>query len=230
MKIPLLIEVIGETGVGKTHFCFTFPDVFLIDTSPKAEAFAIAHKLGMENRYYLALDYIDVVTKIDELVKREDVLTIAIDTGANLQGMASIHYLKEMEKKGKKREKVLPIEYGVIRDMVDFNIIRKVISANKNLVITSRMKDEYIGGEKTGRRERDGYPRLPDMADIRVYIELVEDKTFNRIDRVIHVVKNRFVDRASQNWIEKLDRNDAEGIFNLVVRSGIKEEYLVWKK
>ena len=228
MKIPLLIEVIGETGVGKTHFCLTFPDVYLIDTSPKMEAYAVALKLNKLDRYCTVGAYTDITTKIDELIKRNDVKTVAIDTGANLQGLAALHYLELLEEKGKKREKIIQVEYGRVRDLVDQEIIRKVILNDKNLVITSRLKDEYIDGQKTGRRERDGYPRLPDQADIRLYIELVEDKTFGTFSRVIHVIKNRFIDRTSKDWIPKLSRNDAEGVKELVLKSGISEEYLVW--
>ena len=228
MKIPLLVEVIGEPAVGKTHFSLTFPQPFLIDTTPKAEAMVIVMKLHKDwkKRYVNATRYEELVSAVEEAVRREDVKTVIIDTGADLQAIAAKHYL-EM----KKRQGLMPVEYGRVRDMVDQQIIRRVIESEKNLVVTAQVKDEYIDGQKTGRKIRDGYPRLPHMADIE--LQIILDKEASPPKRRIMVLKNRFMDATDPNYISELEPQNAEGVKQLVIKSlGWSEaeanEYLIW--
>jgi len=164
----VLVEIIGEPAVGKTHLALTFPKPFVFDTTPKMEARFVIMKLlpnDWKDRYMPIKNYPQLVENIKQVVKRDDVKTVIIDTGTDLQALCTEY---ELEKK--QRERLLPVEYGRIREMIDTDIIEAVIEANKNLVMTAQMDDEYVGGQKTGRRIPKGYKRMAFQADIRVFL------------------------------------------------------------
>jgi hypothetical protein len=219
VPVPLLVEVIGEPGVGKTHFSLTFPKPFLFDTTPKREAEVIVYKLhGAEakKRYMWATKYEQLLAGIKEVVKRDDVRTVIIDTGADLQSMA-VEY--ELQKKD--RERLMPFEYGRIREMIDEDVIELVINSGKHLVMTAQMDDEYVNGQKTGRRVPKGYKRMAFQSDVRIFItisvaeltimpgglsfDVVYGKTMQP-KRTAVVVKNRFVDITTTGY-QKLEGN-----------------------
>jgi len=216
----VLVEIIGEPAVGKTHLSLTFPKPFLFDTTPKQEAKPIALKvLGAEaqKRYSAVKSYPQLVEGLKIVLKREDVKTIIIDTGADLQGMC-VEY--EVERKG--RERLLPVEYGRIREMIDTDVTEAVVEAGKNLVMTAQMDDEYVNGQKTGRRVPKGYKRMAFQADIRLFLYLAPAEgsggeievspyglTFAyippqrpalRLVRKAIVIKNRYVDMAQTGY------------------------------
>ncbi|MEM4167686.1 MAG: AAA family ATPase [Candidatus Caldarchaeum sp.] len=209
----LLVEILGEPAVGKTHLSLTFPNPFLFDTTPKREAEIIAYKLlGAEaaKRYEWVKNYQHLIKALVEVLQREDVKTIIIDTGADLQGMAVAY---EIERKD--RERLMPFEYGRIREMVDEDIIEKTIAAGKHLVLTAQMDDEYINGQKTGRRIPKGYKRLAFQADIRILLVVgsaevqvmpggtsftVIPKPDQNPKRKTVIIKNRFVDMAETGY------------------------------
>ena len=144
MTQPLLIEIIGEPGVGKTHLSLTFPKPFLIDTSPKYEAKAIARKVlgeGWEKRYHASRDLREIVQILSEVLDRDDVATVIIDTGADLQSLGAKEYLRRKREAGKERAQVTQIEYGRVRDLIDDEVINYVIRHDKNLILTAQTGD-----------------------------------------------------------------------------------------
>ncbi len=211
----ILVEIIGEPAVGKTHLSLTFPKPFIFDTTPRKEAEIVAYKiLGAEakKRYCWVQSYADLITKLKQVLERDDVATVVIDTGADLQGMA-VDY--EVERK--KREKLLPFEYGRIREMVDTDVIEAVSMKNKNLVMTAQMDDEYgPDGRRTGRRIPKGYKRLAFQADMRIFLtlgaaelEIAPGGTAFAVTplprsekpvRKAAIIKNRFVDMAETGY------------------------------
>ena len=227
---PLMIELIGEPAVGKTHLASSFPKPFVIDTTPKMEARAIVAKVlgeGWNERYAAIRDYRELLRAVDAATKREDVATVVIDTGADLQSLAASEYLRrKREEEHKERERVLPVEYGRVRDMVDNEIINRVIRAEKNLILTAQMKDEYVEGKKTGRRVRDGYPRANYLSDIRILIKIVEEKAGDKTvyKRVGLVVKNRFIDVTSEDYVWELNPLTVEAVLNLAIKGGVPRE------
>lgn len=212
--MPLLVEIIGEPAVGKTHLSLTFPNPFIFDTTPKREAEIVAYKiLGAEaqKRYEWVKNYQQLTTSLDKVLRREDIKTIIIDTGADLQGMAV-----EYEVERKDRERLMPYEYGRVREMIDEDITEKIIESGRHLVMTAQMDDEYINGQKTGRRIPKGYKRMAFQADIRIFITLgaasieimpggtafyVTPKPETKPTRKAVVIKNRFVDMSETGYI-----------------------------
>ncbi|MDW8086240.1 MAG: AAA family ATPase, partial [Ignisphaera sp.] len=232
------IEIIGEPAVGKTHLSLTFPKPFIFDTTPKKEAEIIAYKvLGAEakNRYRWIQTWQQLVSGVRETSRRDDVKTIVIDTGTDLQALAV-----EYELEAKSRERLLPFEYGRIREVIDTDITETIINSNKNLVLTAQMDDEYINGQKTGYRVPKGYKRAAFQSDIRILLVIgscsveimpgatsfkVIPKTGEDNVRKAIIIKNRFID-MSENPIQVLKGNiTAQDIKNLIPKELVS---LVW--
>jgi hypothetical protein len=230
----VLVEIIGEPAVGKTHLSLTFPKPFMFDTTPRQEAKPIALKLlgdEAKKRYMAVKSYPQLVEGLKAVLKREDVKTVIIDTGADLQGMC-VEY--EVERKG--RERLLPVEYGRIREMIDTDVTEAVMEANKNLVMTAQMDDEYVNGQKTGRRVPKGYKRMAFQADIRIFLYLASHEGGGEIEvspygltfayvppqrpamkfvRRAVVIKNRYVDMTQAGY-QIIENPTVESIKNLI--------------
>ena len=101
--------------------------------------------------------YFDYIRQgIEWGISNPDIKTIVIDSAAELSDLAEAEWLKETGK-----DRVYPmVLWGQIYDKID-PLIQRVVDAKKYLVTTSRLKDEYIGDTKTGRRVRDTYKKLP---------------------------------------------------------------------
>jgi hypothetical protein len=221
----VLVEIIGEPESGKSHLSLLFPRPFLLDTTVKQEALPIIRKLhtDWEKRYKPVRSWEDLEKEVESAVAREDVATIVFDTSMDLQDLAAIHWLKE-----KKKESVFPItQYKHVRDKIDV-IINQVQKAEKNMVVTAGMKDEYIQDKKTGKRIRDGYARMPQQADIRLYLRIAEKTKVSESGiavteyvRECVVVKNRFRDKAGKDWIPNLNPVDWK---TLMQATGLSEE------
>jgi len=233
----VLVEIIGEPAVGKTHLALTFPKPFLFDTTPKMEARTIAYKvLGADasRRYMPVKNYPQLVEGLKAVLKRDDVKTVIIDTGADLQGMCV-----EYEVERKQRERLLPVEYGRIREMIDTDITEAVIETDRNLVMTAQMDDEYLNGQKTGRRVPKGYKRMAFQADIRIFLYLapvegsagsageieispyglsftyVPGRATAKLIRKAVVIKNRYTDMTREGYTV-IENPTAESIKNLI--------------
>ena len=241
-KLCLTVELVGEPASGKTHFALLFPEPYLINTSPVSEGVPVAMKVlggDWEKRFVSAGSLKDVRTEVGRVRDglAGSVRTIIIDTSSDLQKLAAREYLQEKIGEGKKREKVTPIEYGFVRDKVD-GIIYDALRAGKHLVVTSLLKDEYaeirvgesVKSYRTGSRIRDGYARLPQLEDMRLYLRIVTEKQKSKDNveisvkrRECIVVKNRYRDETKSEWIGSLSENEMnwQGILKL---TGMREE------
>jgi hypothetical protein len=225
--INLLLEIIGEPGTGKTHLASILPKPFLIDTSPKGEARTTFIRLVKdEGRYAHVGNWDELISATKKAGARFDVKTVILDTSADLQDMARAEYMRIHGRKG-----VLQIEFGFVRDLVDAQIVYKLTASpptgyGKNVVCTSQMKDLYktiqdsegkAHSFKEGR-QRDGYQRLDFQADVRLFLQLKEDKVGEvmKTRRICTVIKNRFIDKASDEWISDVNPISWESIRKLV--------------
>ncbi len=204
--MTILIEIVGEPSVGKTHMALGFPEPFLIDCGPRGEGEVVIKKFydDIDSRYVVARTWKDVVEGVN-LAIRGKKKTIIFDLSEYLVTLAGREWCRVNGKKS-----IFPIvNYQHVYRMVD-DIINLCISNGINVVMISGLKDNYVDDKKTGRREHAGYKKLTYQCDIRILLELVKegDKWIRRG----RVVKNRFVDRCSEEFKEYLPSCDYEGI------------------
>ncbi len=214
-KQPLLLEIIGEAEAGKTHTSLLFSNPALIDTTAKCEALSIVKKVfpeDYEERYFSVRSWQEILDAVKK-IKEARFKTVVIDTAADLQEVAGEAWLKEVngarKRAGKSEWKeIYPItNYKFVRMKVDAMIF-EIVSPKKmccNLIFIALMKDEWMKGKSTGRRKRDGYRRSNFQADLRLFLQLEkgvgEDlMPTGKYVRKCTVVKNRFVDKCSEEW------------------------------
>lgn len=196
---PITVELIGELEVGKSHSGATPDGLLFIDTSIFHEADVIVEKLhpneNIDDIYFHCITFKDIIEALRCI--SDTTKTVTIDSGADLRRIVGAEWKKRNDRKG-----IHPYEYGEIDEIVLTEILGAIIKKNKNLILTAKMKDEYIGegddAKKTGRRERYGFGKMDFAADIRIYMYIEGDKRKNT------VIKNRFIDRESKDYIKSL--------------------------
>jgi len=187
-KIPLLIELIGEEGTGKTHTGLLFPNPILLDCTEQGEGKLIAMKVfpnEFDKRYKHITDWHDLLSVPDGFA------TYVFDTSKDVVRLMGDKWCN----KYKKNMVYPPQAYGQVYNMLD-KLIRSIMNKPANVVMTSIFRDEYVDDKKTGIRERDGYKRLRFESWLRFHIT-----TEYNIERVYKVIKNRFVDKTSDDYI-----------------------------
>ncbi len=224
MNRGYLVEVFGEPGVGKTHQAHNnFPNAATIDTAGTqmgfreyevkdsgefGESYPIIKKINgwdkeetMKHYRYVS-SFGEIYDALDELAEDHD--TIVLDNASDFRVMT----VKELCKRNNE-EWLQQQEWAKVNDMVDEFVEVAIKSKRVNLVVISQMKDEYKKDVQTGRRIRDGPKRLPFKSDLRFKMTLEDG------ERSVKVLKNRFLDRASDEWIDELDELDFEIIMTL---------------
>lgn len=190
-KIPLLIEMIGEEGVGKTHACLDMSNPILLDCTEHGEGRIIAMK-----RFPNELDkrYMRVATFNDLLAIPDGFSTYIFDTSKDLVRLMCDKWCRKF-----KKERVYPpAVYGDVYNMAD-KLIRELMNRPANVILTSIFRDEYIDDKRTGRRERDGYTRLRFTTSLRFHVFIKDNK------RIFKVVKNRFIDKISDKYVHEIN-------------------------
>ncbi len=186
-KKPFILEIIGEYSTGKSDFISKIPNVFMCDLTPLFEGDVIFAKYHTDvefDKYYAhCITFKDIVECVRNLP--EDVKTFAIDGSAYLIGVTEVHWLREQKKH---RESALEVEYGQLYEMIRSQILYPLIKKPCNIVLSSHMKDDYVGGEKTGKRKRAGFTPAETIRDIAIYLYLDDNRM-----RQNRIVKNRFV-------------------------------------
>ena len=210
MKFPtkkvFSIEYFGESEMGKTHNANTYPDVAICDTISQGDVWQIAEKFG--NKMVMrAKTFDDIRRFIQYCVVNPKIESVAIDSGADLVEMAETEWLKEKNRKAVFIPGEGGFQWSEVYDKVD-ELIQKVKMANKYLIITSQLKDEWMKtlgqkeAVKTGNRIRDGYKKLVWGLSVRVrLVDGITDKDgiLHFEDRVFgKVVKNRFLPKRVQ--------------------------------
>lgn len=199
-KIPVQIEVYGEPGVGKTHFCVNMPDPFIIDVSPTAESRINARLTACDYKH--CKDMADIRGGI-KTAKDGGFMSVCFDPSIYLQGIAADEWLIEENIIRKKKDKppltrVYPfMRYGDVRKKID-SIFADIMNHDMNLVCTSQMQDQYNGKKKTGKRIPAGYPKLDFQSHIRLRLAIKSNK------RICLVRKNRFVDSLSDKYFKTI--------------------------
>jgi len=180
-KPKLIILISGREGLGKTHLACTMSEVepvYLIDTEYRAQ---IVIRKFNNVKFTTAKNYSELVVAVNYIIRNEQSGTIVIDSGSDLQTFSEIEYLERTDK-----ERVgLPFNWAEVWRLCNAVIDEIKFSQNFNLVITSRMKEEYINDKPSGKSVPRIYSALPYKADIM--LELRKDK-----EVTLEVTKNGF--------------------------------------
>lgn len=195
LEVPIIaLEVCSLQGLGKTHLAGTFPKPALFDTEGKG--YIVWKKLGHEH-LVRGETFEDVVAFVNAVVNNPEIETAVFDCSKDVDEMAEIFTCEQLG-----RDMLYSqggaVMYSHKNDKMDW-IVQTLRNAGKNIVFTSRMKDEYKKNTRTGKLVRDGYKKAPYQFDI--VIELTETLKWNDdiwiLDEVIgSVLKNGFIRRG----------------------------------
>lgn len=168
-----VVLIAGKEGAGKTHLACTMSEVgnvYLIDSEYRA---SIVTRKFQNIKVALVKNYMELVVAIKHIIKHQPHGTIVLDSGSDLQTFAEIEYLERSEK-----EKVgLPYNWSEVWRLCNAVIDEIKFSKQFDLVVTARLKDEYIGEKTTGRLIPRIYSTLPYKADVVLQFSADKNKT-----------------------------------------------------
>lgn len=209
---PLMTELISEAAVGKSHTSLLFSNPVLCDLTVGGKSRFNVQKLypkDWESRYFRIVVYEDIIKALAK-AHTDGRKTFIIETGTELRLLLGDKALKDLQKEKPQREALGTYEWKEANNLFK-TIVGKCIEEYKmNLVITAELKDEWKSKEKTGRRERDGYPKMDFYCDLRLYMKIEEEITSVNPEkkvkkRVALVVKNGLIDSLSTEWIGSIE-------------------------
>ncbi len=206
----LFILIAGREGSGKTHLACTmrqFSPVYLIDTEYRAN---IVTRKFEGIKLALAKNFQDMAVAVKHILKYQPPGTIVIDSGSDFQTFAEVLYLERT-----KQEKVYPVfNWSEVWGMCNALIDDIKFDGRFDLVITSRVKEEYVNDRPTGQIVPRIYSTLPYKADI--VLQFGSDK-----GRKLAVTKNGFRDEE-QLTLER--GRTLPQIIDLLSQSDLKEK------
>ena len=236
-KETVFIELIGEPSTGKTHISSLFSNPFLADLTVRAKSQFVLKKLYPEDwkdRYARLTVYKDLE---DALVKahNDGRKTFIIETGAELRLFLGIEALKLIQKDKPQRQSLGTYEWKKVNEMFKDLVEKCMITYKMNLIITAELKDEWKAKQLTGRRKRDGYPKMNFFADLRLLLKIEKVVTEPNPETVVQkriavVAKNGFISQLSDEWVDRIelpeDNDPSEGkTFGIIMKiTGIDEE------
>ena len=158
------VEFAGEWEVGKTRVASLFPKPAMFDTEDKG--YREMEKVGRVDHWYAMHTMQDLRDWVITMVKDPEVQTLIIDSGSDLSDIAAQEYLDETG-----AEAVFPVVlWNRVYTKVD-ELIHMIRKSHKYLVVTSRLKDQYIADKRTGRQIRSGYRKFPYQLDMMINFE-----------------------------------------------------------
>lgn len=171
-KENIIVSIIGDGGLGKTHFACTFPQPVITDTEQRAQI--VARKFEKNKDYIKKTSNIKQIRQTVEMLatvicpdpKERHNYTWVMDSGSDWLQMAEVEYLAEA-----KKDKVYPtVLWAQVYEKIDqiFNAIRKL---GVNAVITQQLKEKYVGDKGTGEFIPSGYKKFPYRVDISLYFQ-----------------------------------------------------------
>lgn len=165
---PLMVEIYGPEGSGKTHLACTFPNPVFLDTEGRSDW--VLRKFG-HTRLRRVRSWQDLREAARIILDHvPPPATVVVDSASDLQDWATSQWLEETG-----NERVWPrVNYGKIYAMLD-GFIDIWRSSGYTLVFCERVKPEFdaISEKYTGRLVPDRYRNVPYKADI--ILELVHE-------------------------------------------------------
>ncbi len=157
-----VVLIAGKEGSGKTHLACTMSEretIYLLDTEYRAQ---IVTRKFKNVKFATAKNYKELVVAVKHILTTQPSGTIVIDSISDLQTFAEIEYLDRT-----KKESVYPIfNWGDVYALCNAVIDDIKFSGKFNLVLTARVKEEYIGDKPTGKMLPRVYSSMPYKADI----------------------------------------------------------------
>lgn len=198
-KKAITIEIIGESSSGKTDLVSRFPDVTMLDLTPSCESDVIFLKYHddkyFDTHYFSCQSFNEILHTIR--IVSEDTKTLVIDGSQYITDMAKAQWIEDQSKH---REAALQREYGILYSMVREKVIYNIIKRPCNLVLTSVLKDVFIDGKRTGKRERSGFKPFDILRDIGIYL-YIDDNGMRRNS----IVKNRFMPKSIMSINDQIE-------------------------
>ena len=177
----LIVVVAGREGSGKSHLACTMSQsgpVYVIDTEYRAQ---IVTRKFQNVKFAVVKNFTELVVAVKAILKHHPPGTIVIDSGSDLQTFAEIEYLERT-----RMEKVYPVfNWADVWAMCNALIDEIRLDQRFNLVVTARVKEEYVGDKATGQLVPRLYSTLPYKADL--VLQFANDK-----ERRLSVTKNGF--------------------------------------
>jgi len=189
-KTPnITIEISGPPDSGKTHFCRTFPNPLFLDT--EAKAWIVLNKFEPVE-WKVVESFNTIRAGVYWAINNDDIDTIVIDSSSEIRQLAENEWLQETGK-----ERVFPtVLWGEVYEKVDA-LTKDIKESGKHYVVTARLKDEYIGDQRTGRQIVDSYKKYP--WDLSMGVRIVygirdprDGKVYHKDRKFGKVIKNNF--------------------------------------
>lgn len=192
---PMAVEFVGEQGTGKTHCGLSFPEPALCDTEGKG--WVVLKKFG-NKRWFRARTFGDVLDFVNTVLNDDKIKTAVFDSSRDIVDMAERFVLKELGRDTLYSTKGA-VMYSHVYGKMDW-IIQTLRMAGKNVIFTSRLKDEYVNDTRTGNQITDGYKKARYQVDLVIRFTTRirwNDETHVVIQPVGHVLKDGFIRRGT---------------------------------
>jgi len=191
VKRRLVMSSIGQEGKGKTHFALTAPGpiaVLNIDMGLEGIVDKFSDKVIMYQDYIFNKDigdtdeYIRVWNNAKDdfydALHTEKLRTIVCDTWTEMYDLVRLAEFGKLEK-------VLPFYYSKVNSQMNA-MIHEALQFDKNVILISKVKPEYINDRATGLYVRAGYKDTGFLVQVEVKHFKNEDNDFS-----IKVIKSR---------------------------------------
>lgn len=230
MLRPTLTEIWGPPSAGKSHAAINgWPDPVVVDTAftslgfrdieidpdpeERGETWPVLLKINdydveaAEQQYHYLSEF------PEDFAFAEDFGSVIIDNTVDLRVLAANAWTQ----KPGNSEWPQQGEWGEVNDMVDW-VIRR-LAHDHHVVVISQMKDEYVNGDSTGEKVREGPKRMEYKADIRIEMDVDEN------GHHAYVWKNRYMDPATDEFgSEGSDLGSGFTFSDIMHLSGVPEE------
>lgn len=235
VKSALKVLVFGATGVGKTLFALSFPDIVAIDSEAGMTHYRNKYK---SLKYILeSTSAVDVEEALDEIEDMDDIKTLVLDSETkiyeNMQHSALALAEKRARKKGQDVEdsNISQREWGKIKLLNKKMQSSKTMLSSKGVNIVSVAQEKELKEKKGENWVVVGY--APDTAkgfeyDYDIVVRLYTQETKDGTKYFAKVIKDRTQTYKKNDVIENPSFNNWKHIYDNTITK--KEEIIDFKK
>lgn len=235
VKSALKVLVFGSTGVGKTLFALSFPDIVAIDSEAGMTHYRNKYK---SLKYILeSTSAVDVEEALDEIEDMDDIKTFVLDSETkiyeNMQHSALALAEKRARKKGQDVEdsNISQREWGKIKLLNKKMQSSKTMLSSKGVNIVSVAQEKELKEKKGENWVVVGY--APDTAkgfeyDYDIVVRLYTQETKDGTKYFGKVIKDRTQTYKKNDVIENPSFNNWKHIYDNTITK--KEEIIDFKK